>query len=205
LTRRAACGAAIAAASLCLPAAAHANGDPASHILPAQRVFVPINAPVDSGALGNLDALIKEADKAGFPIRVALIAEPSDLGTAFSLYNKPQRYAELLGFELSFLYHGRLLIVMPEGFGYVHDGKPDPAAGGLLDALPTPGRDATQEAEVAARAVQRLATAAGHRLVVPAGGSATRDRITIAAAVVLGVAFAGGLLLYRRQSRTLRP
>jgi hypothetical protein len=94
---------------------------------------------------------------------------------------------------------------MPEGFGYVHDGKPDPAAGGLLDALPTPGRDATQEAEVAARAVQRLATAAGHRLVVPAGGSATRDRITIAAAVVLGVAFAGGLLLYRRQSRTLRP
>jgi hypothetical protein len=204
LTRRAACGAAIAAASLLLPAAAHANGDPASHILPTQRVFAPINTPVDSSALGHLDALIKEADKAAFPIRVALIAEPSDLGTAFSLYNKPQRYAELLGFELSFLYHGRLLIVMPEGFGYVHDGKPDPAASRRLDALPPPGRDATQEAELAARAVQRLASAAGHRLVVPAG-SATRDRITIAAAVVLAVAFAGGLLLYRRQSRTLRP
>jgi hypothetical protein len=204
LTRRAACGAAIAAASLCLPVAANANGDPASHILPAQRVFVPINAPVDSGVLGHLDALIKEADEAAFPIRVALIAEPSDLGTAFSLYNKPQRYAELLGFELSFLYHGRLLIVMPKGFGYLVAGKRDGDASSLLARIPPPGRDATREAEAAARAVRRLAAAADHKLVVPTG-SAKRDRITIAAAVVLGLAFGGGLLLYRRQSRTLRP
>jgi hypothetical protein len=204
LIARAACGAAIAAASLCFPVPAQANGDPASHILPMRRVFAPLNVRIDSGALGHLDALIEEADGAGFPIRVALIAEPSDLGTAFSLFNKPQRYAELLGFELSFVYDDRILIVMPEGFGYVIDGKPDKEATSLLAGLSPPGRDGTTEAQAAARAVQRLAVAAGHRLVVPSG-SATRDRITIAAAVVLGVAFAGGLLLYRRQSRTLRP
>jgi hypothetical protein len=204
LIPRAAWGAAIAAASLCFPVPAHANGDPASHILPQRRVFAPLNVRVDSGALGHLDALIEEADEAGFPIRVALIAEPPDLGTAFSLFNRPQRYAELLGFELSFIYDDRLLIVMPEGFGYVVDGKPDEQASGLLAGLSPPGADGTEQARFAARAVQRLALAAGHRLVVPSG-SATRDRITIAAAVVLGVAFAGGLLLYRRQSRTLRP
>lgn len=200
---RAAWGAAIAAASLCFPVPAQANGDPASHILPMRRVFAPINVRVDSGALGHLDALIKEADEADFPIRVALIAEPSDLGTAFALFNEPQRYAELLGYELSFIYDDRLLIVMPEGFGYVLDGKPDKEAAGLLEGLSPPGRDGTKQAQVAARAVDRLALAAGHKLVVPSD-SATRDRITIAAAVVLGVAFAGGLLLYRRQSRTLR-
>jgi hypothetical protein len=204
LISRAAWGAAIAAASLCFPVPAGANGDPASHILPQRRVFAPINARVDSGALGHLDALIEEAGKAGFTIRVAVIAEPADLGTAFSLFNKPQRYAELLGFELSFIYDDRLLIVMPEGFGYVLDGKPDKSASSLLERLSPPGPDATKEAQVAARAVERLALAAGHKLVVPSG-SAMRDRITIAAAVVLGVAFAGGLLLYRRQSRTLRP
>jgi hypothetical protein len=202
LIPRAAWGAAIAAASLCFPAPAQANGDPASHILPMRRVFTPINVRVDSDSLGHLDALIKEADNAGFPIRVALIAEPADLGTAFALFNKPQRYAELLGFELSFIYDDRILIVMPEGLGYVIDGKPDEQASGLLARLTPPGRDGTNQALVAVRAVERLAVAAGHKLAVP-GGSATRDRITIAAAVVLGVAFAGGLLLYRRQSRTL--
>lgn len=202
--RGAAWGAAVAAVSLCLPAAAQANGDPASHILPAKRVFTPLGAAVDSGKLGHLDALVEEADEAGFPIRVALILEPTDLGTAFSLYNRPQRYAELLGFELSFIWKGRLLIVMPEGFGYVIDGKPDKSASTLLERLPPPGRDPTREAEAATRAIQRLSRAAGYTLVVPSG-SAARDRITIAAAVVLGVAFAGGLLLYRRQSRTLRP
>lgn len=200
---RAGWGAAIAAASLCFPVPAQANGDPASHILPMRRVFAPINVRVDSGALGHLDALIEEADEAGFPIRVALIAEPTDLGTALSLFNKPQRYAELLGYELSFIYDGRLMIVMPEGFGYVIDGKPDKEASSLLAGLSSPGSDGTKQARVAARGVDRLAVAAGHKLVVPSG-SATRDRITIAAAVVLGVAFAGGLLLYRRQSRTLR-
>ena len=198
-------GAVAAVAALCLPAVAQANGDPASHVLPAKKVFVPLNAKVDSGVLSQLEATVDEADDAGFRIRVALIAEAADLGTAFSLFGRPQRYAELLGYELSFIYDDRLLIVTPQGYGFVLDGKPDKQASDVLARLPAPGRDATSEARAAARAIVRLAGAAGHRITIPSGSSATRDRLTIAAAAVLGLALLGGLLLYRRSSRTLRP
>jgi hypothetical protein len=53
--------------------------------------------------------------------------------------------------------------------------------------------------------VQRLAASAGHRIVVPKGeGSASRDRITIAAAVTAGIAFAAALVLYRRREGQAR-
>ena len=70
----------------------------------------------------------------------------------------------------------------------------------MLKKLPPPGRNATKEVEAAIVAVQRLAAAGGHRIAVPkGGGSAGRDRITIAAAVTAGIAFAAALMLYRRR------
>jgi hypothetical protein len=192
-------------AALCFPLGAHANGDPASHVLPMRKVFVPLNAEVDSGALSRLEAAVDEADDVGFRIRVALIAEPEDLGTAFALFEKPQRYAELLGSELRFIYDDRLLVVTPKGYGYVLDGNADPQGKSVVARLPAPGADATAEARAASHAIVRLAAAAGHRITIPSGNSATRDRLTIAAAAVLGLAFVGGLLLYRRSGRTLSP
>jgi hypothetical protein len=48
--------------------------------------------------------------------------------------------------------------------------------------------------------VQRLAGAAGHRLVVPkGGGSASRDRLTIAAAVTAVIALVAAFVLFRRR------
>ena len=105
-----------------------------------KNVFVPLNAKVDPGVLSRLEATVDEADDAGFRIRVALIAEATDLGTAFSLLNRPQQYAELLGSELSFIYDGRLLIVTPQGYGFVVEGKRDEQANGVLARLPAPGR-----------------------------------------------------------------
>jgi hypothetical protein len=183
---------------LCLPAPAHANGDPASHYLIGESRFLPFNTEIDSDAVERLDGVLREADEAGFKIKTALIASPFDLGTAFSLYRKPQRYAEFLGVELSFVYPGRLLIVMPNGFGYAVNGEPDGRASRVLERIPAPGRNATKEAEAATRAVVRLAAAAGHKVVVPKGGSDTQDRILIAAAVLLGLALIAGLALYHR-------
>jgi hypothetical protein len=192
--------------SLCTPATADAHGDPASDYLLTQSVFLPFNAKIDAGSAKHLNDVIAAADRAGFKIKTALILGPSDLGTAFSLIHKPQRYAEFLGLELSFVYRQRLLVVMPNGFGYSVKGNPDPKAARVLETVPVPGADVTKEADAATLAIQRLAAAHGHRLVVSSGGGSTgRDRITIAAAATLALALFAGFVFYRRRGSAVGP
>jgi hypothetical protein len=195
-----------AAACLWAPTAARANGDPASDYLLTQTLFLPFTTRIDRGEVTKLEGLLKNAKQQKFPIRVALILSPSDLGTAFSLNRKPQKYSEFLGLELAFVYRDRLLVVMPNGYGYSVNGKPDPKASAVLAKVPPPGPDATKEATAAIRAVQALAAANGKQLSVPksSGGSTTRDRITIAAAATAGIALIAAIVLYRRQRRTLQ-
>src|SRR3954470_11877605 len=138
---------------LSMPAAARANGDPASDYLLVQSIFLPFDAKVDPDVTARLSDVIREADKANFRIKVAVIATRYDLGTAFSLYNKPERYAEFLGLELSFQYRDRLLVVMPKGYGYSIGGKPDPAGIKVVGTLPPPGKDAAKQVEAATVAV----------------------------------------------------
>jgi hypothetical protein len=187
------------------PDVAHANGDPASDYLLTQKVFLPFTTSIDRGEATRLEGLLENAKDQKFPIRVAVILSPSDLGTAFSLLNKPQKYAEFLGLELAFVYRDRLLVVMPGGYGYSMNGKPDPKASAVLAKLPPPGRDATKEVSGAIRAVQALAAANDKHLTVPerGGSSTTRDRVTIAAAATAGLALLAAIVLYRRQRRTL--
>jgi hypothetical protein len=197
----------IGAVCLATPAAAWANGDPASDYLLTQPLFLPFTTNIDRGEVTRLAGLLKNANEQKYPIRVALILTPSDLGTAFSLFRKPQKYAEFLSLELAFVYRDRLLVVMPNGYGYAVNGKPDKKASAVLAKLPPPGADATKEVTAAIAAVQALAKANGIELVVPkqSGGSATRDRITIAAAATAGIALIAAFVLYRRQRRTLQP
>jgi hypothetical protein len=185
---------------LAAPGTAHADGDPASDFLIAQSVFLPYNAKIDDGVLARLQAVVKEAAERRFQIRVALIAQPYDLGSVFQLYRKPQRYAQFLGQELAFAYDGRLLVAMPNGFGYAEGGRPNPHLARALLSLREPGRDPTQLADAATKAVQRLASAAGRPLPPPkvGGGSETRDRIVIAAAAAIGLALVAGLTVLRR-------
>src|SRR5205823_15053286 len=126
---------ALVIAALGLPATARANGDPASDYLLVQKLFLPFTAKIDRAKVKQLDAVLSAADRANFPIRVAVILSPADLGTAFSLYRKPQHYAEFLGLELAFVYRGRLLVVMPNGYGYSVKGDPDPKASKTLKGL----------------------------------------------------------------------
>ena len=198
---------AVATVLLSVPAVARANGDPASDYLLTQNVFLPFTTTIDRNEVKRLDALLKAAKRQHSPIRVALILTPSDLGSAFSLFNKPQKYAEFLGLELSFVYRERLLVVMPKGYGSSVNGNPDPKAAQVLKKLPPPGRDATKEVDAAIIAVQRLAAAEGHKLEAPkiSQGSSSRDRLTIAAAATAGIALIAAVVLYRRQKRPIQP
>jgi hypothetical protein len=195
---------ALIGAAVCLsaPAVARANGDPASDYLLTQNVFLPFTTKIDQNSVKRLNALLDEAKSQRFPIRVALILSPSDLGTAFSLFGKPEKYAQFLGLELSFVYRDRLLVVMPNGYGYAVKGDPDPKASAVLKKLPAPGRSATKEADAAIVAVQRLAAREGQSLATPkVGGSGGRDRLTIAAAATAGIALIAAIVLYRRREK----
>ena len=187
---------------LCFPAAAEANGDPASDYLLVQSVFLPFNAKIDPKTTANLSGTIRAADNSGFKVKVALIGSRYDLGTAFSLYNKAQRYSEFLGLELSFQFRGHLIVVMPNGFGTSIAGKKDPRGIKALKSIPPPGKDATKQAQAGTTAVRRLAAAYGHSVSVSSSGgsgSATRDRLTIAAGIVALVALLAGIVFIRKK------
>jgi hypothetical protein len=194
---------AVAAALLLLvvPGVARANGDPASDYLLVQSVFLPFNAKVDPKASQELTDTIKAADSKGYKVKVAVIGSRYDLGTAFSLYNQAQKYAQFLGLELSFQYRDRLLVVMPNGYGYVVGGKPDKNAIAVLGKLPPPGKDPTNQVRGATAAIRKLAAASGKPLPASGGGggsSKTRDRITLAAGLVALAALLAAIVFWRR-------
>jgi hypothetical protein len=199
--RRGAALAALLACALVAPSQARADGDPASDYLLVQNVFLPFDLKPDSGAAKQLTTIVREAGAAGFKIKVALIGSRFDLGAVPQLFAQPQPYAQFLGQELSFVYRGRLLVVMPNGFGYAVGGAPAPAARRVLAGVAKPGSDATKLVESATVAVQRLAGAAGHALALPkrsGNGTAWGDRIKIAAAVAAVLIAGAAVVLFRR-------
>ena len=148
-------------AGLCAPAPALADGDPASDVLIAENVFYPFTPPVAQSLQNALNAETAAARRAHFPIKVALIASPTDLGAIPSLFAKPQRYANFLDVEISF-FGGKqpLLVVMPNGYGVRGLGAAATAAAGRLP--PPAGRTSDDLARAATVAVSKLAAAAGH-------------------------------------------
>ena len=76
------------------PAApARADGDPASDVLAAQPLFLPQDAAVSSTQAAQLEQLLRNSSRAGYQIRVALIASATDLGSVTELWRQPQTYA----------------------------------------------------------------------------------------------------------------
>jgi hypothetical protein len=156
---------------LCLAAAtateARANGDPASDLLITQDVFSVPSAQTPGPEVDQLRALVQAAKAHGFRIKVALIAGKADLGLVKTLWRKPQLYAQFLGQELLFIYRGRLLIVMPNGYGIARGGKPLPSERKLLDSAAPPDRTGIDLATAASRVVLRLAGEDGVKLKLP--------------------------------------
>jgi hypothetical protein len=180
--------------SVVLPAAARADGDPASDVLATQSLFLPADAGVSFAHENQLNQVLANAASAGFPIRVAVIASSSDLGSVTALWRQPQTYAQFLGQELSLLYHGTLLVVMPDGFGLAGPAQAVAAGRSTLAGL-HPAAGGPVLGTAALTAVRRVAAAAGHPLALPTAAvsePASAQGSTDALAIV---AFVLGLVL----------
>ena len=157
-------GLAIATAAL-TPATALADGDPASDELIGANVFYPFSPPVAADLQKTLNSETAAAHAVHFPIKVALIASPADLGAIPSLFAKPQQYADFLEQEISYLDIRQLvLVVMPNGYGFYRTRGASTSEQSALSRLAPPGRTLVASA---LSAIQRLAAASGHRLPTP--------------------------------------
>jgi LPXTG-motif cell wall-anchored protein len=195
---------AVLVCGLLAPAGAVADGDPASDTLLGQNVFYPYAPPTATSVQRTLNAETAATKRAGFPIKVALIAAPTDLGVIPSLFGKPQQYAKFLDQEISFLGKQHLLVVMSDGYGTQGFARPAKLAAA---GLKTPaGKTSTDLAQAAVVAVARLAAASGHPIKgVPGvsgtstGGGSSTTPILIGLVGAVVVVAAGLFVLRRRQ------
>ena len=177
---------------------ARGDGDPASDVLASQPLFLPQDAGISPTRQAQLAALLASARARGYPVRVAVIASASDLGSVTALWRQPGNYARFLGQELSLTYHGPLLIVMPDGYGGYQPGAAGATVSATIAHLTAPG---TKLGNGAIAAVQRLAAAAGHPLPLPtatarpgAGSSDPLEWLVVAlGAVLIAAAWAASL------------
>jgi hypothetical protein len=181
---------------------ARADGDPASDVLYTGRVFFPYSASMSKSSQKALVSTVAASERAGYPIRVALIAGPADLGAVTSLWAMPRKYAAFLSLELSFVYKGPLLIVMPSGVGFAHYKQKTVREYGALSTMRVAGgRDGL--GTTAVKAVRVLAARAGHPIAgagVASSGSSTSSREVLAAiGLVLLALVASGVVLWRRR------
>jgi hypothetical protein len=196
----------VALLAACLPAApASADGDPASDFLLITTVFVPFNKP-SQPQIDRLKATVAAAKQRGYEIRVAVIGGRQDLGAVPDLFGRPDTYARFLGSELVGRYRGRLLVVMPQGYGFSIKGKADTAGAQPLVGLAPPASSSPDDLTAAATAaVRRLAEGAGVQVpVIPlkatttpstggGGGSTSVSRWLLFAG--LGVMILGAVVL----------
>ncbi|MDQ6748950.1 MAG: SCO family protein [Candidatus Dormibacteraeota bacterium] len=155
----------MALACASLAAVARADGDPASDYLQTNQVFLAAQTPAASASERHLLSVVAAANRAGFAIRVAVVGSRYDLGSITALWQKPRLYARFLGMEVSSIYRQRLLVVMPNGYGFSWPGHPIVADYRELAHVPSGGTDLPATAQAA---VRRLAAGSGVRLAAPA-------------------------------------
>jgi hypothetical protein len=193
------------------PTPARADGDPASDELIGANVFYPFSPPVDAGLQSTLNAEAAAASRVHFPIKVALIDSPTDLGAIPSLFAKPQQYADFLDQEVSFAgTKTLLLVVMPNGYGV--QGLSRPATLAAASLAKPPGSRSDDIARAAILAVPKLAAAAGHPIAaVPGepgdgggGGGGGAAAAGAGAVAFVAVIIAAAVLWFRRRRAQTR-
>jgi hypothetical protein len=189
------------------PAAAWADGDPASDVLLGENVFYPYTPPVSSDLQQALNFETAAATRAHFPIKVALIASRLDLGVVPSLFGQPQRYADFLDQEISFQGRQPLLVVMPSGYGVQGLSRPATLAAGSL--IKPAGRQSNDLARAAIAAVTKLAASAGRPIkpgtASPGASTGEGSRTVIVVVFALCAVGAAAALIAVRRRRISRP
>ncbi|MGO9899399.1 MAG: hypothetical protein ACLP0J_06840 [Solirubrobacteraceae bacterium] len=191
--------------------AARADGDPASDVLLNYPYFLPFDAGSATVAYQpRLVAVLQAAARAGFNMRVAIIAQPDDLGSVTPLWGEPVAYARFLGTELSFVYHGQVLVAMPNGLGLFTVGSLPRAEVAALAAMSAPGFGA-RLASAAIASVRALSAAAGHPLpatiaaAAPAAAPSSTDTGSLlafgAGAILIAIAWTASLHARPPQAR----
>src|SRR5919199_6764252 len=130
-------------ALLALPAPALADGHPASDVLLVQDVYEPYQPKVPKPVIDALNATLKKARVAGFPLKVAIIATKDDLGSVPQFFGRPQPYSSFLEREIAFNQRVPLLTVMPAGYG---SAEVPPGAAAALKTLKPPAAPAGGDA-----------------------------------------------------------
>jgi hypothetical protein len=179
-----------------------ADGDPASDVLYAQSAFLPQDAGTSSDQRAQLGVVLQAAQRSGYHVKVAVIASPADLGSVTELWQQPGNYAKFLGQELSLVYGGALLVVMPNGFGVYSHGGPVAAERSALAGLRAPGGGGLGTA--ALTALPRLGMAAGYHFSVPSAPGTTGSSPGSSDTVPWLVFAVGGALIVLAWAASLR-
>lgn len=170
-----------------------ADGDPASDVLATQSLFLPWDAGFSGTQQNRLSALLDAAARGGVKVRLAIVASATDLGSVSALWRQPRRYAAFLGEELSLVYRGPLLVLMPDGFGLFDADRPLSAAQSAIVGSSSPPPGAQGLLNAALSAVRRLAAASGHSLGSPL--AATRRPAGTASSPIKWIVVAVGAAL----------
>jgi hypothetical protein len=194
---------AVAAALALTPAAAQADGDPASDVLLLQDAYLPYAPGVPGPLARTITTLLKTTRKAGFPLKVAIISDTKDLGAVPQFFGKPQSYAPFLQSEIAFNSKKPLLVVMPSGYGAA--ALPPGSETGLQGLDPPKSAGGEDLGRSAVAAIVKLSAAAGHPVPAPkvptaggGGGGGTSPLIVFGVPVAL-LALGGVLAALRRR------
>jgi hypothetical protein len=199
----------VASLALAVPAA-RADGDPASdYLLSGYSFLSPYDGHIPTADQKKINALLASSKKQGFPLRVAVVVTPYDLGAVPSLFNAPQRYSKFLAAEDFYFWKDELLVVMPNGYGlYKLKNLPpeDKAALAKLPRFDTANGPAL--ADAAERAIIALAARRGLKLSTGTGSGGSSvwvERGEIAGgALLICLLAAGGVFLWRRRPTVAR-
>jgi hypothetical protein len=183
-------------------ASARADADPASDMLIQADVFYPFGTSVSQHNKEELTAAVTAGKQNGVRLKIALIAQRTDLGAVTVLYKKPQQYAKFLGTELFYVNDARVLVVMPNGYGlWRRGGKLDKRELSTVHAVAPPGStDGNELAAGAFVAARRLLAVHGITVAVPKSTSSrTSDRLELAAGALAIVAAGLAVATLRRR------
>ena len=145
---------------LTVPVAAWAHGDPTTHYLETSDFYPGFSVKRPSQATElQLMGLMDAAKQAGYPMKVSILGDESDVSDQPEMLKKPQKYANFVATELKrskVPLVGPVVIVSPHGIGVAGPGAEE------LDL--TTGDDGEQLAAAATTAIRQLAQAGGHPL-----------------------------------------